>query len=745
MKQIFIILILFTSIQVFGQKIYTRTDSIPITQDSVTILAGPHQGNIQWQESLDNSNWVDIEGKNADSIKVSPMTEAMYRAEITEGTCSPVYSDTAKIVISGFVVMTNGFDPLIATCSTKDGDIDFYGRRDENGVPLKINQIRVKMAEDTITYILDDSGRPTKIFTQNGIQFEFNWISDQNAILSILTNDGKNQINTNVDFSDGSLKSVNIKHITTRLNKSLKLKYTNVEIPKAINTFAEYYGNCTINVTSCGGPSDAEVTVIVKNKSGKTLGSFPAKNIEKGKYVASIPTNLAPKYNPSEICNSVAGVLKIACYINKVPGLPLYLCSAIAVALASTGVAAPVAAIIEESCLTTTSGLNLYCSTLGASLVPDGPSIIKEICNAPTLNRSFSEDIIIYAIANGQPYNSFSKFEPVSGYGPFPNLNIELNSESTIRTLTLDPASPNPGVDYNAICNIFCLRTGTTVKLSILGSDRYSGSVSYTITNTQSEGIFTLTVPGTDSGTHEVITVEVTQPDGTVLTRTFSFSIKALQSDLPILTTTEVTSITQNTAISGGNITSDGGSPITARGVIWSTSPNPTILNVVDNNITSDGTGTGSYISNLTDLIKDTTYYVRAYATNSFGTTYGNEISFRTKTVKDLLTSHNWRFESFSENGVYTFDTCPFVTFGTDGIFTINYVLCSGDGDNLDIQAWNLYNDDQSIQTTSSWTDSSGVHVYVLYFTITELTLSRLEMSGYDDFGGTFVWTFIAL
>jgi uncharacterized protein (TIGR02145 family) len=96
----------------------------------------------------------------------------------------------------------------------------------------------------------------------------------------------------------------------------------------------------------------------------------------------------------------------------------------------------------------------------------------------------------------------------------------------------------------------------------------------------------------------------------------------------PILTTNTLTSITQTGVTTGGNITSDSGLPITARGVVWSTSPSPTISLSTK---TSNGTGIGSFTSLLTNLIPNTTYYVRAYATNSAGTGYGNEISFTTK------------------------------------------------------------------------------------------------------------------
>ena len=95
---------------------------------------------------------------------------------------------------------------------------------------------------------------------------------------------------------------------------------------------------------------------------------------------------------------------------------------------------------------------------------------------------------------------------------------------------------------------------------------------------------------------------------------------------LPSLTTTQANTITSTTAISGGVITSDGGSSVTIRGVCWSTSQNPTTTDTH----TSGSGGIGSYISNLVGLTPNTTYYLRAYATNGIGTTYGNEVSFKT-------------------------------------------------------------------------------------------------------------------
>lgn len=92
------------------------------------------------------------------------------------------------------------------------------------------------------------------------------------------------------------------------------------------------------------------------------------------------------------------------------------------------------------------------------------------------------------------------------------------------------------------------------------------------------------------------------------------------------IATNVLSGITTTTAISGGNITTDGGSPVTVRGVCWATTPNPTIAA----NKTQDGTGTGAFTSNLTGLVTGTIYFIRAYATNSTGTSYGNQLIFTT-------------------------------------------------------------------------------------------------------------------
>lgn len=149
-------------------------------------------------------------------------------------------------------------------------------------------------------------------------------------------------------------------------------------------------------------------------------------------------------------------------------------------------------------------------------------------------------------------------------------------------------------------------------------------------------GTYTLTVSATCYQAQTIANVVVTDHN------TVNLNIQLVPS--AGVNTTAASSITMTTASSGGNVVCDGGSPITARGVCWSTTANPT----TSNSHTTDGSGTGTFASSITGLSSNTLYHVRAYATNTSGTVYGSDLTFTTSC--GAVTSFPWS-EGFENAG----------------------------------------------------------------------------------------------
>ncbi len=171
--------------------------------------------------------------------------------------------------------------------------------------------------------------------------------------------------------------------------------------------------------------------------------------------------------------------------------------------------------------------------------------------------------------------------------------------------------------------------TGESITLDGTGSSDTDGSITSYAWDLDNDGSYDdaagsqPTHSWSTAGTY-TIGLEVTDDDGATDTETTTVDV----NETPTVTTTDISSITPTSAESGGNVTSNGGSSVTARGVCWSTSEKPTTAN----DHTTDGSGTGEFTSSLTGLTSNTIYHVRAYATNSEGTDYGEDKSFTTPT-----------------------------------------------------------------------------------------------------------------
>jgi len=249
--------------------------------------------------------------------------------------------------------------------------------------------------------------------------------------------------------------------------------------------------------------------------------------------------------------------------------------------------------------------VNSNSATCGGNVTSNGGSEVTQrgVCwstsHNPTTDNAYTTD--------GTGTGSFTS--NIAGLLPTTTYYVRayaINSNGTAygeeKTFTTTCGNVNVTINGNSYVNY-----GQSTTLTA------SGAVSYIWSTGQTGATITVTPS-------ETTTYTVTGTDANGCTGTASLTVSVI-SQMPSVITTTVAQVDQTSAICGGIVTSDGGAEVVERGVCWSTSHNP----VVTDAHTSDGTGTGNFQSSMTGLTTNTTYYVRAFATNSQGTAYGEE------------------------------------------------------------------------------------------------------------------------
>ena len=250
--------------------------------------------------------------------------------------------------------------------------------------------------------------------------------------------------------------------------------------------------------------------------------------------------------------------------------------------------------------------------TTSSSKIVNGSGVGSFICNLTNLKPNTTYYVRAYATnSKGTAYGTQVAFTTLQIYPP-----TLITTEATEVTETTAVVGGNVTDDGGA---------NVTERGVVYSTSQNPTTSNSKVTSGSGLGAFVCNLTNLKSSTTYYARAYAKNTKGTSYGEQVTFT--TLQIYPPTLITTEATQITETTAVTGGNVIDDGGADVIERGVVYSTSQNPTI----SNNKVTNGSGLGLFVCNLTDLKRNTTYYVRAYARNSQGVAYGEEISFMTE------------------------------------------------------------------------------------------------------------------
>lgn len=382
--------------------------------------------------------------------------------------------------------------------------------------------------------------------------------------------------------------------------------------------------------------------------------------------------------------------------------------------------------------VTTSSASNItYASAaVGGNVTSDG-------------GASVTERGVVYSISQN-PTTSNSKVTSGNGIGSFTCdlTNLQENTKYYVRAYAINKKGVAYGEQKSFTTKSYTLPTVTTssatnityTSATISGNVTSDGGTAITergvvygtnqnpttantkVTSGSGTGSFSCSLSNLQDGTTYYVRAYAVNKKGTSYGEQKSFTTKAYA--LPTVTTSAATNITYTSATVGGNVTSDGGATVTERGVVYSTSQNPT----TSNSKVTNGSGTGSFTCSLSDLQDGTTYYVRAYAINKKGIAYGEQVSF---TIEKYFSVSYTKKISFSKGNLqytqstkkWSFAENQWEIIGADNV-TGGSVSSGGDmksGDALankiDLFGWSTNGTYFGVGTSTSNSDYSGSFV----------------------------------
>ena len=394
----------------------------------------------------------------------------------------------------------NPYDPILLNAYTQNGDtIHILGTKDENGFALGLSDVIIKSSSDNaLTEIrFDDNNKPREILAYNGVKMLFDWLSETEAALTLIEPNTGEQLNTIVNYKEEieskGLSSRNSNEFQKRKGDAIMnlepLKKNQVK--SSISSRGVYSGPTgNVYIKQCNVPTDAECWVDVYDKSdmtgsfgmGKYRGRFKCVKVSEGHYQYTLPSNYHTQHDIADYCDAIKDVMGKVCDANEILG-PVnkqLICLSITAALASNIITISVAPYFEAACAVTSAALDLYCGTLGFGTGFGGPTIADGLCAwLRNMDLNWETPLFIVPTVNALPKPIYGIPYTYEADGQLKDLEISWGKEPSINLFYLEPPKPVEGQSYVAIAELYCLPSGTTVTMDIVGTDKYTDSKSF--------------------------------------------------------------------------------------------------------------------------------------------------------------------------------------------------------------------------------------------------------------------------
>lgn len=449
--------------------------------------------------------------------------------------------DTSSVTV---LTSTNPNDPIILEASNGKGEsVVLMGKKTVSGQAEALEQMVITISEEEnpTEVIFDEQERLKEMIAPNGVRFQFEWLSESEAALTLIDPNTNEQLNTVIDFNERTIEANT--PIKSRSNISPRQGQAIFTLePLAENKILAQQRTRVLNsggpignvyLEMCDAPATAQCWVNVYDYSnltgsfgrGKYRGRFSCYQVGEGHYQFQLPENYNVHHDMADYCDAVNDVVRTVCGINAFTapnsGAKQFMCVYISGVLASGIVSAPVAAGFLVACEVTSVALDTACTLINGGMdLPEGtPNLVDGLCGSlREMDFTWDTPLLLEPVVNALPSCIYGTSCLYEANGAIKDMKVTWGGDPTVNTFKLNPAAPAQGVSYTATAQLHCLPPGTIVTMDIVGTDGYADSEMHTV----SSGVnytATLYVPGAESGVRDVCTVTAVTPKGVTISK----------------------------------------------------------------------------------------------------------------------------------------------------------------------------------------------------------------------------------